>query len=123
MFFVYIIKKTKGFLMNNKNNNADNAKFLKILTRALYNIDGFDQKIDIKPESDLKKDLNLDDVDITQIIMILESKYGVNISDDYRINIHTVKDLNKVFNIALLGDLVKGIKRQVRFVHILNRTR
>ena len=99
--------------------NTKNTNFLKILMRALYKIDGFDTRIHIKPESRLKQDLNLDDVDITQIIMTLEQKYKIKIDDEHRYEIITVNDLNNLFNVALLKDMEQIMLRQKKLAHIL----
>ncbi len=99
--------------------NMENTKFLKILMRALYKIDGFDTRIRIKPESMLKQDLNLNDVDITQIIMVLEQKYKIKIDDKDRHKVITVNDLNNLFNVALLQDMEQIMLRQKKLTHIL----
>ena len=79
----------------------NNSTFPKILTRALYKIDGFDVRKTVKLESDLKKDLNLNDVDIVQIMMDLEHKYNIHMSYDYNKPVYTVDDLRKKFYLAL----------------------
>ena len=77
--------------------------FSKILTRALYKVDGYDirKNKNIKPETKLKQDLNLNNVDIVQIMMDLERKYNIHISYDYKKPIYTVDDLRRKFYLAL----------------------
>lgn len=82
-------------------NTTTNSTFPKILTRALYKIDGYDLRKTVNLESELKHDLNLNDVDIVQIMMDLERKYNIHMSYDYKNPVYTVDDLRKKFYLAL----------------------
>ena len=47
---------------------------------------------EVKPEASFTEDLNADSLDLVELIMALEEKFGVKISDDDARNIKTVGD-------------------------------
>lgn len=55
---------------------------------------GIDEKA-ITLESNLVDDLNADSLDLVQLLMVLESDYGITFSDDEIVKIKTVSDIIK----------------------------
>jgi len=47
---------------------------------------------EVKPEASFTEDLNADSLDLVELIMALEEKFGVKISDDDARNIKSVGD-------------------------------
>lgn len=65
--------------------------FKKVQNIILSNDYTLDNKITL--ESDLVKDLGLDSLDTTDIIMHIEEEFGISIPDEIAENIHTVEQL------------------------------
>ena len=53
---------------------------------------------DVKPESRIKEDLGADSLDVVEILMTIEDKYGVTVPDEMLMQIKTVGDLIKVID-------------------------
>lgn len=51
------------------------------------NVDG------VTPETDIKKDLGLDSLDIVEILMSVEEEWGIIIDDDETASLKTVADV------------------------------
>jgi len=49
----------------------------------------------IKPESKLVEDLGADSLDMVEMLMTLEDKFGITISDEEALNLKTVDDIVK----------------------------
>ena len=47
----------------------------------------------IKPESDVVKDLGADSLDVVELLISLEDDYGVSIPEDDIVNVKTVQDI------------------------------
>lgn len=47
----------------------------------------------IKPESDVVKDLGADSLDVVELLISLEDNYGVSIPEDDIVNVKTVQDI------------------------------
>ena len=50
---------------------------------------------DITPESDIKKDLGADSLDILQLLMTIEDEYGITIPDEELATFEKVGDIVK----------------------------
>jgi acyl carrier protein len=48
---------------------------------------------DIKPESELSGDLGINSIELADLVMICEERFGIEISDDDSKNFVTVKDV------------------------------
>jgi len=73
--------------MENKNYNEE---ILTMLAKRLQkNIK------DVTPEMRIKEDLNADSLDIVELVMDIETKYGVTVPDEVAMEIKTVADLIK----------------------------
>ena len=66
-------------------------KIADLLAQQL-NID----KATIKPESEIIKDLGADSLDIVEMLMSLEEQFGIEVSEDEAVNLHTVSDIVNV---------------------------
>jgi len=51
---------------------------------------------DVKPNLRIKEDLNADSLDVVEILMEIEDRYGVQVPDEVIMSIKTVKDLTDV---------------------------
>lgn len=47
----------------------------------------------IKPESDLKNDLNMNSIELSELVLACEEKFGVEIDEETAKNFTTVKDV------------------------------
>ena len=47
----------------------------------------------IKPESDVVKDLGADSLDVVELLISLEDDYGVSIPEDDIVNVKTMQDI------------------------------
>ena len=47
----------------------------------------------IKPESDVVKDLGADSLDVVELLISLEDDYGISIPEDDIVNVKTVQDI------------------------------
>ena len=47
----------------------------------------------IKPESDVVKDLGADSLDVVELFISLEDDYGISIPEDDIVNVKTVQDI------------------------------
>lgn len=52
----------------------------------------------IRPEQEVAKDLNADSLDVVELMMALESEYGVTLPDGEIENIKTVQDIVDMLN-------------------------
>ena len=50
---------------------------------------------DVTPDKRIKEDLNADSLDLVELIMSIEEKYGITVPDDVAGSIKTVGDLIK----------------------------
>jgi acyl carrier protein len=48
---------------------------------------------DIKPDSRIKEDLGADSLDVVEILMNIEEKYGITVPDEVVMGVKTVGDL------------------------------
>ncbi len=47
----------------------------------------------IKPESDLKNDLNMNSIELSELVLACEEKFGIEIDEETAKNFATVKDV------------------------------
>ncbi len=59
------------------------------------------EKSDIKPESLLVDDLDLDSLDLLELLMKLEERFGVVIPDEKMNKVRTVRNVCEIFSEAL----------------------
>jgi acyl carrier protein len=55
---------------------------------------------DLKPDADLREDLNAQDLEITDLIMHLEKEFAVNFTTEETKNLHTVNDIIELVRIG-----------------------
>jgi len=82
-----------------KTRNISEIEFVtKVFPRTLNKVSGFDMRFApnvIKPNTLLRKDLNLDSCDTMQIIVALEEKYNISLSNVFPNNMVNVGDVYK----------------------------
>ena len=62
--------------------------FYQFLSKNFFISEAF-----IKPWKHLRRDLGLNSIEFLELIVFVETTYGIQIPDDQLENIHTVKDL------------------------------
>ena len=58
-------------------------------------------KDDIKPESNIIKDLHADSLDLVETLMNIENEWGITIADDDVADIETIQDVVDLINAKL----------------------
>ena len=53
---------------------------------------------DITPEKRIKEDLGADSLDVVEILMNVEEKYGITVPDEVVMSVKTVADLTKAID-------------------------
>ena len=56
---------------------------------------------DIKPESNIIKDLHADSLDLVETLMNIENEWGITIADDDVADIETIQDVVDLINAKL----------------------
>jgi acyl carrier protein len=79
----------------------------KEIISILSEISGVDEP-DIKPETDLAKDLDIDSIKAIEITVAIEKKFKVSIRDE---------DVPKIMTLQQAVDLVKGLLAQHGAAH------
>ena len=51
---------------------------------------------DVKPKMRIKEDLGADSLDVVEILMAIEDRYGITVADDVVMSVKTVEDLVRV---------------------------
>lgn len=53
---------------------------------------------EIRPESDVVKDLGADSLDVVQMLMAMEDEFGITVSEEAAAEIRTVADIVKIID-------------------------
>lgn len=82
-----------------KQNNISEKTFNVIFLRALSKVPFVDVNKDtvIKPETNLREDLNMDSLDIMEAVIVLENKFNINLYKAESTKINTVNDFYNMF--------------------------
>ena len=73
--------------------------FVRSRLRADYHL----YNVTVKPDSHLRNDFGLDSLDVMEIMMRIENKYGIHIPYDESDNVETVQDIVDVVQKYLPG--------------------